>query len=150
MTLSIEVLPAPFGPMMARISPFLTSNDTSRIACTPPNDNDTFSIESRISSAATSLTDGALMSTRRSFVLGMRGKTSCRLPHRGRGRDSGHVADFHPRRKHALAAVLEGHLGRDVGLLRAVIERVDQRCIALGDKAAAHLLGPRHLAIVGV
>ena len=25
MTLSIEVLPAPFGPMMARISPFLMS-----------------------------------------------------------------------------------------------------------------------------
>ena len=55
MTLSIEVLPAPFGPMMARTSPFLMSNDTSRIARTPPNDSDTFSIESRISPAAMSL-----------------------------------------------------------------------------------------------
>ena len=61
MTLSIEVLPAPFGPMMARTSPFLMSNDTSRIARTPPNDSDTFSIESMISPAAMSLAAGALM-----------------------------------------------------------------------------------------
>ena len=32
MTLSIEVLPAPFGPMMARISPLRMSKDTSRSA----------------------------------------------------------------------------------------------------------------------
>ena len=61
MTLSIEVLPAPFGPMMARTSPFLMSNDTSRIARTPPNDSDTFSIERMISPAAMSLAAGALM-----------------------------------------------------------------------------------------
>ncbi len=40
MTFSIEVLPAPFGPMMARISPFLMSKETSRIAFTPPNESD--------------------------------------------------------------------------------------------------------------
>ena len=66
MTLSIEVLPAPFGPMMARTSPFLMSNDTSRIARTPPNDSDTFSIERMISPAAMSLAAGALMSRPRS------------------------------------------------------------------------------------
>src|SRR5207248_3336979 len=115
MTLSIEVLPAPFGPMMARTSPFLMSNDTSRIARTPPNDSDTLSIESRISPAAMSLSAGALMATGRSFELGVRGKTSCRLPEYRRDRDGRDVADFHPRRKHALAAVLEGHLGGDVG-----------------------------------
>ena len=50
MTLSIEVLPAPFGPMMARISPFLMSKLTSRIsAFTPPNDRLMFSTESRTS-----------------------------------------------------------------------------------------------------
>ena len=38
MTLSIEVLPAPFGPMMARISPLRMSNDTPLTAFTPPND----------------------------------------------------------------------------------------------------------------
>ena len=32
MTLSIDVLPAPFGPMMARISPLRMSNETSLIA----------------------------------------------------------------------------------------------------------------------
>src|SRR5215204_7530498 len=61
MTLSMEVLPAPFGPMMARTSPFLMSNDTSRIARTPPNARDTFSIERMISPAAMSLAAGALM-----------------------------------------------------------------------------------------
>src|ERR1700720_1686663 len=45
MTLSIEVLPAPFGPMMARISPRAMSNDTSVNALTPPNDSETFSTE---------------------------------------------------------------------------------------------------------
>ena len=42
---------------------------------------------------------------------------------RAAGFDRRHVADLHPRREHALAAVLERHLGRDVGLGRAVIER---------------------------
>src|SRR5215468_10338574 len=47
MTLSIEVLPAPFGPMMARISPPAMSNETPVNALTPPNDNETRSTERR-------------------------------------------------------------------------------------------------------
>ena len=46
MTLSIDVLPAPLGPMMARISPLRMSKETSRIAFTPPNESDTFSTAS--------------------------------------------------------------------------------------------------------
>ena len=61
MTLSIEVLPAPFGPMMARISPLRMSNETSLIALTPPNASDTFSTESSTSPAAMSCPLGALM-----------------------------------------------------------------------------------------
>ena len=34
--------------------------------------------------------------------------------------------------------------------LRAVVERVDQRRVALGDEAAAHLARARQLAVVGV
>src|SRR5258708_18255672 len=45
MTLSIEVLPAPFGPMMARISPPEMAKDPSGNALTPPNDNETLSTE---------------------------------------------------------------------------------------------------------
>ena len=45
MTLSIEVLPAPFGPMMARISPLRMSNETSVIAFTPPKASETFSTD---------------------------------------------------------------------------------------------------------
>ena len=36
MQLSIDDLPAPLGPMMARISPLRMSNDTSVSAFTPP------------------------------------------------------------------------------------------------------------------
>ena len=54
MTLSIEVLPAPFGPMMARISPLRISKETSLTALTPPNDSDTSSTASSTSPVATS------------------------------------------------------------------------------------------------
>ena len=37
-----------------------------------------------------------------------------------------------------------------MGLLRTVIQRVDQRLVALLDEAAAYLLGARNLAVVGV
>src|SRR6185436_15242982 len=61
MTLSIEVLPAPFGPMMARISPLRISNETSVIAFTPPKASETFSTERIASPAAISLPVGDLM-----------------------------------------------------------------------------------------
>src|ERR1700687_2897072 len=62
MTLSMEVLPAPFGPMMARISPLRISKETSTRARTPPNANDTRSTESSTSPAATTGAEGALIS----------------------------------------------------------------------------------------
>src|SRR5947199_5082977 len=61
MTLSIEVLPAPLGPIMARISPLRISKETSTSARTPPNAKDTRSTESSTSPAATSRAEGALM-----------------------------------------------------------------------------------------
>src|ERR1043165_6687075 len=60
MTLSIEVLPAPFGPMIARISPLWISSDTSEIALTPPKASETFSTERIDSPAAISLPVGDL------------------------------------------------------------------------------------------
>src|ERR1700722_6252445 len=47
--------------MMARISPWRTSNDTSVSAFTPPNASDTFSTDSRSWVTALSLPAGALM-----------------------------------------------------------------------------------------
>src|SRR5882762_9177805 len=47
MTLSIEVLPAPLGPIMARISPPAIAKDTSVNALMPPNERETFSTERR-------------------------------------------------------------------------------------------------------
>src|SRR6266436_4275589 len=141
MTLSIEVLPAPFGPMIARISPLRTSNDTSAIAFTPPNASDTLSTERIASPAAIALPVGDLMWP----------SPSRRLLHRL----GGHRIDFHvpnrdARRKRALAAVLEGDLGGDVGQFRAVIERADQRAVALRDQPAPYFHGPGEFAVVGV
>src|ERR1700693_2486788 len=39
MMLTIELSPAPFGPMIARISPAATARSTSSKAVTPPNDS---------------------------------------------------------------------------------------------------------------
>src|SRR4029079_7289910 len=63
---------------------------------------------------------------------------SCGFPH-GSGLAL-HVADFHPGADRALAAVLEGDLSRNVSILGAVIERLDQWSISLGDEPATHFL----------
>src|SRR3954454_8467833 len=55
MTFSIEDLPAPFGPMIARISRLRTSKLTSASAFTPPNASEMFSTESRTSPMARAL-----------------------------------------------------------------------------------------------
>src|SRR3954467_8691155 len=203
MQFSIDVLPAPFGPMMARISPLRMSNDTSLKAFTPPKPRDTFSTASSASPLVTTGESGALMASLPTFLPAGEGQgwgqprsgfprhvhERCRVagsrwraiprpgpPPRGgtpRSVDPGarhptarslrrlqhrrgrldrvglHVADLHPRRDNALASVLEGHLGADVGLLRAVIERLDQGFVALADEAAADLLGAGELAVVG-
>src|SRR5215470_9200612 len=141
MTLSIEVLPAPFGPMMARISPLRISNETPLTAFTPPKASETPSTASRTSPAAISCPLGALM---------RRLRGSCRLLHRAGHRHGHRVADLDARGQHAFAAVLEGHLGRDGGFGRAVVERRDQRRVALADQAAAHLLRTSDLAVVGI
>src|SRR5215469_7518247 len=167
MMLSIEVLPAPFGPIMARISPLRISNETPATALTPPKASDTFSTASSTLPAAISSSLGALMRRLRKcddaaratgslcpLSHGERERTgvaarSCRFLHR-RHRHRVHVADFDAGREHALAAVLERHLGGNVGLARTVIERRDQRRITLGDETAADLLGARDFAVVGV
>ena len=76
------------------------------------------------------------------------------MPRRSRARrcepERRHVVDAGASFEPALAAVLEGDLGRDRGLLGAVVEAFDQRRVALGDEAAAHLLGAGEFAVVGV
>src|SRR5262245_30283765 len=167
MTLSIDVLPAPFGPIMARISPLRMSNETPATALTPPKASDTFSTASSTLPATMSCSLGALIprlraygdATRAAGLLcslshGERERTevaarSCCFLHR-RHRHRLHVADFDAGGEHALAAVLERHLGGNVGLARTAIERRDQRRITLGDETTAHLLGARDFAVVGI
>src|ERR1700680_2588094 len=99
MTLSIEVLPAPFGPMMARTSPFLISKDTSRMAFTPPKDSTTCS-------TASSTSPGAMVPDV-SFGLSPPVLTLL-TPMGGAGRRMDfHVDNRHVAVKHALAAILD-------------------------------------------
>src|SRR3954468_17134287 len=160
MQFSIEVLPAPFGPMMARISLLRMSNDTSVSAFTPPKASDKFSTASSTSPLARSGPSGALMAqspplpTRRRESRGGGAQTwtpSRRLLQRRRlNRIKLHIPDIHPRRDDALAAVLERDLGGDVGLARSIVERLDQRGVALGDEAASHFLRTGQFAVVSV
>src|SRR3954469_17671541 len=201
MQFSIEVLPAPFGPMMARISLLRMSKDTSVSAFTPPNFSDTFSTASSTSPLARSGPSGALMArplplplagcasspagradsgearagwgcqrspvrcwrshprpgcAPRDSTLPTRGREKVALPsrrllqRRRLDRVGLHIPDRHPRGDHAFPAVLERDLGGDVRLRRPVVERLHERRVALGDEAAAHLLGAGEFAVVGV
>src|SRR3954462_15705732 len=138
MTFRIDVLSGPFGPMMAEISPRLTSKETSRMARTPPNESETFSTTRRISPASAA------------------GGSAAELPRRARvafrveRHDRFKGLDPHPRGEHAFAAVLIGHFGRDVGRCRSIVKPGDEGCISVGEEAAPHLLRTGQLAVVGI
>src|SRR5918995_6074787 len=102
----MDDLPAPFGPMMARISPFLMSKLTSASALTPPN---------RRLMPSTSRRTSSKVRARPARVIGSASVAIAallfrRLRHRGLRE---HVADRHLGLDGAGAAVLEGHLGLD-------------------------------------
>src|SRR6476661_793668 len=116
MTFSIELLPAPLGPMMARTSCSRTSNVTSASAFTPPNAS-----EMRSSDRMTS-------PMRRAGVVGMT-RASGGLRHCG-GLHAG-IVDAQVGSDHAGAAVLELHDGFDVLHAASGVQRVDQRGVFL-------------------
>src|SRR3546814_21169552 len=76
--------------------------------------------------------------------------SSARLLQRRGDRLEIHVDDLQVGFQHALAAVLESDLGLDVGRADSGVERLDQRPIALSDKAAATLPGAGKRGVVGV
>src|SRR5512145_569612 len=116
-TLSIELLPAPFGPMIARISCSRTSNETSCSARTPPNESETPStlrIGSPILRACCIRTaSGRLL--RRLDRVGLR------------------VGDLQGRADRAGPAVLEAHLRLDEALALAAVKRGHERSVLVGD-----------------
>src|SRR3954470_9528879 len=107
-TLSIELLPAPFGPMMARISCSRTSNEISVKAFTPPNASEIF-CRSRITSPMS-----------RAVVIAL--VMLCRLFD---GAEYFYIENLQVGADLALPAVFELDLGFDVLHGLAGIERVD-------------------------
>src|ERR1700687_1945204 len=144
MTLSIELLPAPLGPMMARISCSRTSKLTSVSACTPPKASDTPST-ARITAPPWRPADSAMRAL--ASFKSMAGSSSglgcfrsigrCRLDH-----------ELGAHRAHA--PILEAHLRFEPALVGAGIKRFHDGGVFLGDVAAAHLARARELSIVGV
>src|SRR5689334_10736492 len=135
MTLSSELFPAPFGPMIARISCSRTSSEMSLSALTPPKASDTPSRRSTESPIA------------RTAV--MRCERSSRRLGCARSERPG-LGDLQIGGDDPGAAILEFQLRLDVlhGLAR--IERFDQLGVLLGDEAAAHLARARHLVVVWI
>src|SRR5215472_11299369 len=131
MTLSIELFPAPFGPMIARISCSRTSKLIPVSALTPPKERDT-----RSSWRTTSPIFRC--------VVTLRG-----FPRVDRGEDF-RFGDVEIGGDHSCAAVLELHLGLDVLDALAVVKRADQHGVFLRDEAPAHLARARELVVVRI
>src|SRR5258708_32979705 len=145
MTLSIELLPAPLGPMIARTSCSRTSKDTSCSAFTPPNESETLSTERTTSpifrDACSRCACGADIR-----IAAMR---SCRLLRR-RGFEGLCVGNPQIGGDLAGAAVFVAHLRFDVHRPAAVVERPYQAVVFLAGEPPAHLSRARLLAVVGV
>src|SRR5487761_2170070 len=170
-TFSIELLPAPLGPMMARISCSRTSKVTSCSAFTPPKASEMPSrprttppiflppFKPPPPNRYPECTPRAVGVRRQSRPAasprcGAPARCSCRSPSRRLLRRGGGVglrfldaqigADF------AAAPVLELHLRLDELRLLARIERVDQHAVFLRDETAAYLARARQLVVVGI
>src|SRR4029434_5197587 len=155
MTFSIELLPAPLGPMIARTSCSRTSKLISVNAFTPPNAS-----EMPSSCRMTSPMPRALIGPPR--LRPHWPIRPLRCPPRGRysrlgtarRRSSGppvrrrerlRVFDPQVRRHHVRAAVLEAQERLDMLDLFPAIERVDQHPVFLGDEVAPDLAGAARL-----
>src|SRR5678815_3167631 len=130
MQLSIELLPAPSLPHIARSPRARTSKAMSASALTPPKRRLMF---------CTSRTT----SPERRAVIGRSRRAPDRLEGLG-------VDDLQGRGDLADATVLEADRGFDELLGLARIQRVDQHVIAFADEAAPDLRRARQLAVVGV
>ena len=134
MTLSIELLPAPLGPMMARISCSRTLNEMSVSALTPPNDNEMFCMSSMTSPMSCARVWLLMVYAALAVMAGkVRAARDLQV-----GRDAAH------------AAVLELHLGFDELRILAAVQRIDQHAVLLADEGAPHLAGAGQFVVVGV
>src|SRR5689334_2548022 len=136
MTLSIELLPAPLGPMIARISCSRTSKLIPESAFTPPKESE---IPSR------------RRTTSPMFLCGVMGSRCClrRFPCGSSGENL-RRGDREIGSDHAAAPVLELDLGLDVLHVLAVVKGVDQHGVFFRDERAPHLARARELVVVGI
>src|SRR6185436_7319053 len=166
MTLRSVVLPAPFGPMIATISPRRTSRLTWLSACTAPKRTLMPSTSRRGGPPDVRAAEAAGASARRGARnVPAPGSPLIRLPsRRGRGSDGTRpvssrrrparehlrLPDPHVRPYGARPPVLVGdlRLDRDVVLVR--VERIHQRGVLLGDEPPTDLACPGDLLVVGV
>src|SRR5436190_6301917 len=140
MTFSIELLPAPLGPMMARTSCSRTSNVMSDSALTPPNASEMCS-SSRMTSPmrrAGVVIEGRVPWRDASCGPGLRSRQHLRIFDAQIGGDE------------SRATILELDQRLDVLDVASGVQRVDQHRVFLGDEAPAHLARARQLVVVRV
>src|SRR5215831_7214256 len=141
MTFSRDVLPAPLGPMIARISPVLISTLTSLSACTAP----------KARAICCTCSKGALLSL--GPVCTCRSAASATaISSLGDGYWClwSHVTDQQLCLERAAPSVLKDHLGLDRHAVIRAIQGLDQRRILLSHKATPDFAGPSQLAIIRV
>src|SRR6266571_1357915 len=141
MTFSSDVLPAPLGPMMARISPVLISTLTSLSACTAP----------KARAICCACSKGAFPS------LGA--GCNCRSVTSATAVSSlgdcyrcfwSHVTNQQFCFERAAPSVLKDHLGLDRHTVISAIQGLDERRILLRHKATPDFPGTGQLAIIRV
>src|ERR1700751_221094 len=136
MTFSIELLPAPLGPMIARISCSRTSKLMPDRAFTPPNESEIPWSRSTTSPMF------------RREIMGERRCLRSRL--RGCSREMLRGGNCQIRGDHSAAAILELHLGLNVLPVLAVVQGIDQHGVFLGYKSAPHFARARQFVVVGI
>src|SRR2546421_1694561 len=141
MTFSSDVLPAPLGPMMAKISPVLISTLTSLSACTAP----------KARAICCACSKGAFPS----LGAGCNGRSVTSATAVSSLGDCyrcfwSHVTDQQLCFERAAPSVLKDHLGLDRHTVISAIQGLDERRILLRHKATPDFPGTGQLAIIRV
>src|SRR5262249_7785557 len=141
MTFSSDVLPAPLGPMIARISPALISTLTSLSACTAPKARAICCTCSK--GALLSLGAGcdALSASSATAISSLGDCYRCFWSH---------VTDQQLCLERAAPSVLKDHLGLDCHAVIRAVQGLDERRIFLSHKATPDFAGTGQLAIIRV
>src|SRR4029450_7178372 len=141
MTLSSDVLPAPLGPMMARISPASISTLTSLSACTAPKARAICCTCSKGTRLSLGAGRDALSITSATAASSLGDGYRCFWSH---------ITDQQLCLERPTPPVFKDHLGLDCHAVIRAIQGLNERRILVRHKAASDLPGTGQLSIIRV